>query len=224
MEKLKKVLLICFVFCLTGCDVEYNLSIDQNFMTENVNFMTENTTQNKTELEKYLRVKHQAYFDMDSSSTNNYEQKEISEDDKIGVNFYYKFKNTDLQNSSLLNYCYYKKSISKVNDEVIIYTDGKTKCMYVNGEKNFDSLTINIKTNYKVLENNADKVENNIYTWIIDESNYNNHPINMKISLKENITQKKRIFIVIILFVILIIVIIFFAIRIRKKHKASNKF
>lgn len=181
MKKIGIVLIVSLSLLITGCDAEYNLTIEKNQMIESVDFLLDDIPANQPILKNYLKSNYMAYYDMDNRKTNNYEKKAISNDDEIGMNLTYSYTSDNLKKSSLLDRCYYKKTITKTEDTIIINTDGKTTCFYKDDSKYLDKLIINIKTNLKVLEQNADKVKGNTYTWVIDDSNLNNHPIMMKI-------------------------------------------
>ena len=219
--KYLKLLLLLLVFCLTGCDVTYNLTITDDEMIESVDFWYDDTKENEKIIDQYLSVKHQAYFNMDTSVTNNYNQKKITDDGKIGMNLEYGYDENNLEKSSLIDKCYYKKSVSNTDDEINIYTDGKVSCMYMDDVKQFDSLTINIKTDLEVIDNNADKVEDNTYTWVINEDNYQNHPI--EIRLKKGTGNKFNIWIVIIVLVVLLIIGLLFLYHTYLKNQKRNK-
>lgn len=219
--KYLKLLLLLLVFCLTGCDVTYNLTITDDEMIESVDFWYDDTKENEKIIDQYLSVKHQAYFNMDTSVTNNYNQKKITDDGKIGMNLEYGYDENNLEKSSLIDKCYYKKSVSNTDDEINIYTDGKVSCMYMDDVKQFDSLTINIKTDLEVIDNNADKVEDNTYTWVINEDNYKNHPI--EIRLKKGTGNKFNIWIVIIVLVVLFIIGLLFLYHTYLKNQKRNK-
>ena len=54
---------------------------------------------------------------------------------------------------------------------------------YIDG---LDKITINIKTNYEVLDNNATSINDNTYTWVITKNNYTNSNIYIKMSKSRN--------------------------------------
>lgn len=219
--KYLKLLLVLLVFCLTGCDVTYNLTITDDEMIESALFWYDDSNENKKIVDQYLKVNHQAYFDMDTSTTNNYNQKKITDDGKIGLNLEYKYNENYLEKSSLIDKCYYKKSVINSDDEINIYTDKKVNCMYTDDVKQFDSLTINIKTDLEVVENNADKVDGNTYTWVINENNYQNHPIQMRI--KKGTDKGFNFWIIIIVIIVLLLIIAIFAYNTYLKNKKRNK-
>lgn len=221
MRHLKIFVLILFVICLTGCDVTYNLTITNDYMEESVDFWYNKTSENEQLVDQYLSVEHQAYYDMNLDANYNYSQKKITNDNQVGLNLRYNYGSDKLQNSTLLDKCYYKKSVIRTDDEIVLYTDGKANCFNFDDNNSIDKLTINIKTDLKVLENNADKVNNSTYTWIIDADNYQNHPISIRISRKE-MDGFNYWLILIIGLIIFGVVLIVFGIIYLKNRKNNN--
>lgn len=223
MKKVKLILLLITAFILTGCEAHYNLTITETGMTESVDFITDNTPENKSLLQNYLKSNYMAFYNMNNRQSNQYDKEEINKDDSIGMRLSYTYLGDDLKKSSLLDRCYYKKSVIRTENEIVLSTDGKAMCFYKDENKLLDKLVVNITTDLKVTYNNADKVDGNKYTWIIDDTNFQNKPINMKIDLKE--TEEKSFmwkFILIIIGVIIIIGISFL-IFMYSKNKRNNK-
>lgn len=219
--KYLKYLLLLLVFCLTGCDVTYNLTITDDYMLESVSFWYDNTKENEEILNQYLKTNHQAYFDMDTSTTRYYDKKKITDDGKIGMNLEYQYDENNLEKSSLIDKCYYKKTVINTDEQIVISTDDVVSCMYTDDVKQFDSLTINIKTDLEVTENNADKVDGNTYTWVINEENYQKHPIQMRI--KKGTDEGFNFWISIIVIIILLLIIAIFSYYTYLKNKKRNK-
>lgn len=219
--KYLKYLLLLLVFCLTGCDVTYNLTITDDYMTESVSFWYDDTKENENILNQYLDTNHQAYFDMDTSTAKYYNKKKITDDGKIGMNLEYEYDENNLEKSSLIDKCYYKKNVIVTDEQIVINTDNVVSCMYTDDVKQFDSLTINIKTDLEVVENNADKVDGNTYTWVINENNYQNHPIQMRI--KKGTDKGFNFWIIIIVIIVLLLIIAIFAYNTYLKNKKRNK-
>lgn len=223
MKKIKLILLIVIAFAVTGCEAHYNLTITKTGMKESVDFLYNNTPENKSILKDYLDNDYMAYYNMNNRKSYHYDKKEINKDDTIGMNLTYTYLIDDLKKSSLLDSCYYKKSVIRTKDEIVLSTDGKAMCFYKDQDKLLDKLIINITTDLNVVENNADKVNGNTYTWIIDDTNFQNKPVNMKINLKE--TEEKSFAWGIILIIAGIIIIsgisalIFVYIKNRKNNK-----
>lgn len=223
MKKLKLFLFCLMIFLMTGCDVNYNLEIYNNYMTESVDFLLENKLENQKKIDEYMSVDHQAYFDMDLGKSYNYVQHKIKKNNKIGINLNYNYRGDDLQNSSLLNKCYYKKSVIKENNEIVIHTEGINSCFYMDDNKVIDNLKINIKTDLPVIKHNADKVSHNVYTWIVDENNYQNHPIDIKISTKVEDKKTNNFWIIILSFIIVLFGILCIFLNVYLKNHKNNK-
>lgn len=223
MKKIKLVFLICFSIILSGCDVEYNLTIDEDYMTESVDFLYPKSDENKEIVNDYLESDYMAYYDMDLEKEFSYEKTKIDNDDNVGLNLTYTYSGDYLQKSSLLDRCYYKKSITKTDTRVVITTDGINTCFYQDNNRNIDTLKVNITTEYKVLKNDADEVNGNTYTWNIDENNYQNKPINMKIDLTTKKADYSFFIKIGIAIGIIILIIGFIALFMFLKHKKNNK-
>lgn len=221
--KIRKIVLLAMLsFILTGCEVTYNLTVKKDLMIESADFIYEKNDTNEAIVDDYIKNNTMAYYDMDSRRTFYYESQKILNEKNVGLRLNYEYNSDKLQNSSLLDRCYYKKSIVKTNDYILISTDGKATCFYTDDNKNIDKLTINIKTDLEVVENNADKVSNNTYTWYIDEDNYKNKPVNIKINLAESGINDTTKTILIIISVVLAISIIF-VLFIKHRNKKNNK-
>ena len=221
---MKKYLLILFlvILCTTGCEATYNLNITETGMTESVDFLVPDNKENQNILKQYLSSTYMAYYNMDRRESVNYEKKEISQKNKIGMNLSNTYRGDDLQKSSLLDKCYYQKSVIKSDDEIIITTDGKTSCFYKDQVKTLDKLVINITTDLKVTESNADKVEGHTYKWIIDETNYQNHPINIRMKIVDKQTMSSNIVLWIIIGGLIIAAFAIFT-YIQRKNRKNNE-
>lgn len=203
-EEMKKVLII-FILFLTGCQVNYNLVIDDNTVVESSDFLS------VQDIDVYNKSDYMAYFDMDLKKDYLYEKKIIDN----GLNLSFTYDGTNFEKSSLLDKCYYKKSFIKDDSYIILYTEGGARCFYEDGSKLLDSLNINIKTSLEVLDNNADQVSGNNYIWKLDENNYMNKDIYIKI--KRASGTKNVILPVIIVFVIIITMLVIFKVHDKKR-------
>ena len=227
MKKKYLLILLMTLFFLTGCESTYNLNINRDTMTESINFLIDNNKENKSILNQYLSSTYMAFYDMDTRKTYNYEKKEIEKKNKIGMNLLQNYAEDNLQHSSLLNQCYYIKSVIKTENSIIITTDGNNRCFYKDGQKQLDKLTINITTDLKVTENNADKVKKNTYTWNITQDNFQNHPITIKMNIPKEKSKEEITFNFIIIIVVIIIIAIIGVLGylyLKHKQRKSNEF
>lgn len=194
------------IILLTGCSCNYELSIQNNkiYETLKINGVTNEIPPN---------------VDLETLSNGNYTKNII--DDTVTYNSNYSMNN--YKESNLLN-CFDSYNIQSGDETYIIRTGKKFKC-YPYQYNDFDVLTydqleIVIKTNHKVINHNAAKVENNIYYWYINDENINDTEIYFEISKN----AKNNIIFWIIGFVsILLITGIFVYYIANNKNKESNK-
>ena len=143
-------------------------------------------------------------------------------DDNIILNYSYQYTGNDLYKSEAASSCYYKRIVNVTDKYITINTDKQVTCLYKDGDREIEDITVNIRTALTVLENNADKVNGNTYTWYINDKNYTNKPIYIKIEkerYQESFTSQVISIIVILIIVVIIGILIYFkALRRRKKN------
>ena len=223
MKKIKSLVLLPIILLITGCNVEYNLTITKDSMTESSNFLYTDTAENRERLDYHWGIDQSVYYDFDSKTTKYYEKSKIEKDNIIGLNLKYEFGGDNLQKSLLLNRCYYKKSITKTDEYIIITTDGNTMCFYQDLTKNIDTLTVNIKTDLKVLEHNADNVKKGTYTWYFDENNYQNHPINIKMEIPQDKEDNTFLLISLAVLIVFVVAASIFGLFVLYQKRKNNK-
>ena len=217
MKKLFFVIIALFI--LTGCEANYNLTIEDNGVIESCDFLIKKTDDNERTLDDYYNTKYLSYYDIDAGKDYNYEKKRIDDGKYIGMNLSFAYSGANYQKSSMLDRCFYKKSFIKTKDYIILYTEEGASCFYKDETKLLDSLNVNIKTDLNVVENNADSVKGNVYTWKFTKDNFSKKNILIKIKRSGKFNFIPFIVILIILSVFLIIFI-----RVRNINKKSNKF
>lgn len=219
----KKVLLfiLCF-FLVTGCDVKYDLTINNDSYDETITLSFLKSQNTYEDVSSYLEDKIPISY---NSSERLYYNSKIEEDDNY-YNLVYNYKhntNTFMQSYFVSN-CYPNFNIES-NDEQIILSSGQQFACFVGDDGlSADSVEINITTKLKVLENNADEINGNTYTWNIDESNYNNKPIEMTLQksfeiedvVPQNEASNLSFIIVVAIIVVALVVFVFV------KHKARK--
>lgn len=166
MVQLKKIfILLCGIFILSGCSVEYNININDFEFTENVNIYADNEKEVKS-LEFYLNEDIVAFSYDDRDFLYN---TEAISGNKEGINL--NFKYTDLAAYSLSSFfeqCYEKSNIS--TDEEKIYIKATNYICQGYNYNNVTSAVINLTTNHEVVSHNADKIDNGIYIWNLGNS------------------------------------------------------
>lgn len=223
----KWLLIICLAFLMTGCDVNYNIIIDENTFDENIvlSFPKSNTS----------------YDDVSFYPDNKVPVYPTEEDKKFynskiveGVNSYdliysYSHDFYSLKNSYFINNCFHDMMITESDNQIIINSGDGFACFIGDDGLRADSMKININTKLKVIENNADSVNGDTYTWIINENNYLGKEIYFKVernnksggltTLKENIIKEdgaSSLTIVIVLSIMIIGGLIYLFVRYKK--------
>lgn len=224
---LKKLLVLlgCILF-LTGCDVNYNIVIDEDSFDETItmSFLKSQTSYN--DLSVYLESKIPATVNLNE---NRFYDVDIS-DDANNYNLTYKFKqdSDSISNAYFISNCYPNSQIINTDDVIELSSGQEFVCFNGDDGLKADSVHINITTDLKVLKNNADSVSGNTYTWTINSSNYNNKPIELQIQkpvtvekvIKENDSSFTLIFVIIFMLLVIVLVLIL----VRFKTKKNNNF
>lgn len=219
----KNILLIFLIITLTGCSVEYNVDVDDK-INESTTIVT---LTDDLPYKSYTAQKNVDITSLKDDDSSKYSKIIKETDDNYIFNYKYEFEQNEYIDSFIANSCYEKLNITNDNDRFIINTSDKFLCLNVD-DGIVDSVTINITTKNKVTSNNADKVSNNTYTWYIDESNYENKPIQMNISKKNIIGDNEKLLFsgsleLILTFLIFIIPIIVLIILAKYNGKHKNK-
>lgn len=173
---IKKLFLILITFLFTGCNVIYDVQIKDKKTEESLTIDSINVSIYNEELN---RKRYSLYSQ--SNSSNPYEQTDDSyatyDIFKVGDNglkYLYKY-NSNYNDSNIANSCYEYFSVDTDENKVSILTGNSFKCFELINE--LDSVTININSNYKVIQSNADKIVGKKHTWYITRENASNKPI-----------------------------------------------
>jgi len=184
-KKILVLLLITFIFFLTGCDAKYEMEIKNSKITENISV---SVPSKYTEKEINDNIN---YFGINSDSA--YNQKIAKKDNENIISLSgKKSKISDFFDSSasFVNKCYNKVSFVLEDGKYYIGTSKGFKCLTYEYME-LDSITISIKTYHKVYDNNADKVSNNVYTWNINKNNISKSNILFVVSKNEYVWYYK---------------------------------
>jgi len=183
--KKKIILLILIVLMLCGCKAEVNVEInDTNTISESVDITAyQNNNYTKEQIKNSFRNYLPAYAEDVIVDTNP--------DEQVSGVSYYKKTETDLDTGYKINYSYnfnfsnyakartvkegFKSSTIQVNspDKTILISTDSNGLLYFSQYPDLEEVKVNIKTKYKVKENNADSVNNNVYTWVFNNSTNN---------------------------------------------------
>lgn len=200
---MKKVILFLLMFILMGCSTKYELVIDNETITENLQIISEESDLNKKEeiyytyLEEYpIFIDEEFLYDTPNEKLENvkYYQKSIIET-QYGYEATYKskFKYNDLERSRILNTAFSTSNIGY---------DRKQKYYYINLQnlkifkynKDISKIEINIKLkDYSVIESNATYINDDYLTWVfVNDENYKDNKIILNFKNKELINNQNN--------------------------------
>jgi hypothetical protein len=231
MKRIKKLLLLVMIILLSGCSVEYNLTINEDSSVnekvvakEVTNRMKANTGLGEDQSVNYLYK----MFDRNSLKTkiNTIEKDSTTISTVTG------------SHKSLDKYA--KNFSSDVFDEAIVERDGNKVTLIFDQSKVlsstatrgliYDDITVNITVPFKVLEHNADTYKKDTYTWEIkkdaklrqikityDESNLINSKTFSIGDLKFNVSYVFIVVAIIVLIVLTIVAVVYV------NNKKNNK-
>lgn len=209
MKRIKIILLVLLLCISTGCSVKYNLTFNNNVLSENIQIDASDIDITVEQIQKMLD--EQVYQQDEEQQLYQVKQngKKIQLSQKYNILTY--------RNSPLLSQCYTAYNVIE-NENYYDFTTSETFTCNPFEYTYIDNLQIKIKTNHKVLSHNADYVKNNTYIWNITKENANNKPIQIRFSkeIKESNMG------LIILGITVIIAIIILGVVLVKKRKNNQ--
>jgi hypothetical protein len=203
----KKILLVLSViFLLTGCDNVYNLTIEDDILKEEIISIIPDDKADAVD-KMFIEEEDYPFFD-------NYKHKYKKVVKRSGnttiVSLNYDYTIDTFKQSRTYNECF-EKSVIKEEDGYLKFAFvGEFNCLYG------DSLEINLRSNRKVVNSNAESVDEDVYTWSINRKNKNNVDIQFVLG---NTNEVNTSSIVTIIFVILFVIIVIVDIYLFKKKK-----
>ncbi len=212
---------------MTGCSVDYTINIDKENAKEKIVAFFNNTTTNQKLIEQITNNKTLAYYDNDYNESKYYDisQSKDKKNNSLALTYQYVYPIKKLQYSNAIGECFYNKSVIKDQNYITLNTSNGVDCIYRDGQKQIDKLTVHVNTDYKVVETNADKVKDNEYIWNITDQNFKNKSIYMKIDYKSikksSLSNHEKIiaYIMIFLFLIFIVGLILFRMKQNKNYE-----
>ncbi len=181
------LLLIPFIFILSGCTINYNLEIDGDSLTEVISGTITNE-ENEISSEAtdipliygLINYPQPAIYD----DENKLYAKNIV-DNESGKDYTYSYVyRGNFNKSRLIDTCFENHEIIENDDYYTIKLSGNFYCLYA------DSIDVNVISNNKVISSNAKKVKGNNYSWQIKRAK--NVDIYMAVSKTEAFDKTKK--------------------------------
>lgn len=189
--RMKKIfLLFVMLFMLTGCTANYELSyyndsLEEKLIIPSSNVETSNGYTLNALLEDYfnnmnLLVNYK--IQSGDGDDNNYPHYNKSFSTISGLNLNYSYSEKEDFNNSSIVYSLFEKV--NITDNYIKAREIKN---IFNNYELLDEINIVFKTDKNVTSNNADKIVNDEYIWVINKNNYQNKIINITYDNKKKI-------------------------------------
>ena len=109
--KVKYLLVLICVFLLTGCDIEYDLTIDSDTFDESINMAFSKSDTNYDDVIIYRDNK--TPISLDSDEKNFYNTSVTDDGNNYNLKYNYKHNISSFKNSYFLNNCYPNSMIYK---------------------------------------------------------------------------------------------------------------
>ncbi len=187
--KLKTLIILSMLTFLCGCSANYEIEVKNGSIRENSQILVNKTNESIKEengfsLEEELEYTYNSIHDIDNgqeeTKTKHFELNKINNKDNIGLSYNNQLTFNNYEESPLIHQCYENINIINKTSSFSINTDKYFKCF--DYYKYLDSVTITLKSDYKVLNTNADEEKKGIYYWYINKNNYTNKRINIDLS------------------------------------------
>lgn len=225
----KKILfLLFFLLMVTGCSSSYDIEIYNNQVKEKMEFVStssytwDNEVKYGFSYRELLLASYKYPYPAFSSTVVDeddtikldnveyYKNTLIDTSDKLGLMLEYnKFTLDNFNDSSIVKKCYQYFNIIEEDDNVIISTSTTNKCF--DEYPLLDTITVNLKTNHKVVNSNASFSKGYHYTWNLSRENKDDAAISITIKKDEfvfnyeNEFVKKVIYFIVFVGIILIV-------------------
>lgn len=175
MKKGRIFVLLAILILFTGCSATVNFDIGNTIKQDMTIKLDGGERSSKTvyetvfdsvmEVEKTTEMLSEYNF----SNTESYSELSVDKESSIG----------DYQFDNALAMCYDTVLFNNANNMLSISTDDVASCF--SNYPMLNELVINLTTDYKVLSNNADEINGNVYTWKINKNNYTNKKIKFSV-------------------------------------------
>ena len=228
--KSKCLILVFLIFMMCGCTAEVNLDISDNKIKESVDItFYQNVLYPKdiikTSFRNYIPVYAKDLIvdtmpDEPLDGINYYTKKETDLGNGYKFNYSYNFNINEYKNARTVKDGFRTYNISYNDDnKTINLSTSSEELLYFKDYPELEEIRINIKTDYLVKENNADEVNDNVYTWIFKKDDVKS--INMLIDTSDVVKKIDNTNIIIIASILIVIAFIFLLLLL--KNKKNNK-
>ena len=226
--KIKCLILILITFLMCGCTASVNLEITDSEVKENVEItFYQNAIYPKdvikTSFRNYIPIYESdsiidAEPDLPSLDIIYYEKEETDLGNGYRFNYKYDFDILDYNNARTIKEGFRSYSVSKENGIISLSTDDEG-ILYFDDYPLLEEVRVNIKTDYFVLENNADSINGNTYTWVFNKDSKKSINMSIDTTRDANYSVIDGLIPIVIIVAIILIIVLFLVFR----NKNNNK-
>lgn len=193
MRNFKLLVLLFLIILLSGCSIDYNITVTKESMdelfyvdvfTDTENNMDDLYTRYREEYPIFIDEEFMYYDPYAKDENYTYYNKNYSTlNEGYRFSFGAKFNNENILRARTLNTAFKTGGYGYIKEKDYYYISLRNPIIF-NNYNNIDNLTVNIKfsDDFIVIESDANSINGGTYTWNIR----NNSTINVKYQLKNN--------------------------------------
>ena len=176
MKNIKLLFLLILVVFLTACDVEYNLTVENNEVFEEIIILEDNEVMKSKYLSSNINfILDELETDFAHQFTPLYEFEKVIGEERSGFIISRRFNSYEhiLVNSPFLdNSCFQTRNFTNARNKITINMNNQTKCDIFIPEGMY---TVNVISDVPLQEGNFDYSTEGKYTWRLSKSPEENH-------------------------------------------------
>lgn len=231
MKNIKKIIFFSFILFLTGCSVNYKLTINKDSTINEKVVAKENTNRMKSKTN--LDEKQSVTFLTNIYNRNKLDIKTSTKSDNYNteVTAFLSYDSIEKYRDNFSSDVIKKVKVTRDGDIVTLIAKQNVK-LDSNASRSliYDDITVQIEVPFVVVDNNADQVDGNIYTWYIKKDKdiktikikYKDKEI--KNSIKINVNDKDiNIKYEVIFSAVIVLLLGFIFIILNYKNKKNNR-
>lgn len=194
MKKVKIIFILVVMSLSAGCSANYNLVIDSdnNIYKETTTIYESSSDEtHKADIEVALENKKPAFYSsvpkMDSQSLDPnaklYQISKYTDSYNYGITYTYNFDKGNYNDSNILINSVDNFTISQSTNTMKLQARG---FKVFSSFKDLETLKINITVDKNVIYSDADYINESVYTWVINPSNYTQKKVTIYYKLDDN--------------------------------------
>jgi len=220
-----KKLMLCIIglLILTGCQVDYQLTIDGDTFSEDIDIYVYEGDREKDIYDgeesgdRITELTEADVFTYFEDYSEVYDKKIDYKDEYTLINLKKNYSAEDFKRTRSIRLCFENQKFDITEEYYDIHMSGYFYCLYNN-----DKLTIKIKSNNKVIDDNAERIDGNSYYWTIDQNNFKD--VNIVFKTEKVVDNTFSIILAVVIIIIVILSGFMFFRYFKKKKDNRNNF